>query len=102
VSFHAPWCSACRKLDQRTLRHPSVASELERFVRVRVDTSEPGSRPTMQRFGVWGVPVLILLDSGGSAQEQLRSVGFVDVETLLARLEEMPEGRETLTRRPGG
>lgn len=107
LSFHAPWCSACRKLDRRTLRHPAVAAELERFIRVRVDTSRPAARSDMQRFGVWAVPALLVLDAQASPQAHLRTLGFVEPETLLAKLRALrgspaSTAQEALTRRSEG
>jgi thiol:disulfide interchange protein DsbD len=88
VSFHADWCSVCTRLDRRTLRHPDVAAELDRFVRVRVDVSErgPRSEALMGRFGVVALPTLVLVDSRGVALPEQSPVGFVDPDELLTDL----------------
>jgi thiol:disulfide interchange protein DsbD len=88
VSFHADWCSICARLDRRTLRHPEVAAELDRFVRVRVDVSErgPGTDALMGRFGVVALPTLVLVDSQGVARPEQSPVGFVNPDELLSDL----------------
>ena len=54
LSFHAAWCSICRKLDARTLRAPEVAAELGRFVRVRLDAGagDAASSALLERYDV--------------------------------------------------
>ncbi len=91
VSFHAVWCSVCKKLDARSLRAPQVAAELERFVRVRVDASSSDA-PTsdlLARFDVHGLPALRFVDPDGVLLAEPRVLGYAPPEQLAELLRQV-------------
>jgi thiol:disulfide interchange protein DsbD len=94
LSFHARWCSTCKRLDRRTLRDPRVARELDRFVRVRVDATamSPELEGVLARWGVVALPALVLVPADGSRPASAL-FGFAGVEELLEALRELGEGR---------
>ena len=82
VDFWAPWCGPCRAMAPIFER---AAKELEphvRFAKVNVD-EEPS---IAGRYGIRGIPTLIVFDHGKIAKQQ---AGLVDIE-FLRRLVQSP------------
>ena len=82
VDFWAPWCGPCRAMAPIFAR---AAKELEprvRFAKVNVD-EEPS---IAGRYGIRGIPTLIVFDHGKVAKQQ---AGLVDIE-FLRRLVQSP------------
>ena len=84
VDFTAAWCGACKELDKATFSARPVGAELGRFVAVRVDATndeDPKVGAALQRFGVRGLPTVVIFDSRG--REALRYTDFVPPERFL-------------------
>jgi thiol:disulfide interchange protein DsbD len=84
VDFTAAWCGACKELDKATFSAAPVGVELGRFVAVRVDATndeDPKVGAALQRFGVRGLPTVVIFDSRG--REALRYTDFVPPERFL-------------------
>jgi thiol:disulfide interchange protein DsbD len=84
VDFTAAWCGACKELDKATFSAPPVGAELGRFVAVRVDATndeDPKVGAALQRFGVRGLPTVVIFDSRG--REAVRYTDFVPPERFL-------------------
>jgi len=81
--FCAAWSGACNELD-RSLAAPSVEGLLaERFVRARVDMTDeeaPKVRELAHRFGIDGLPTLLVFDRSG--REVARHLEFADAAKL--------------------
>jgi len=85
VDFTAAWCGACKELDKLTFSAAPVGAELGRFVAVRVDATndeDPAVGSALQRFGVRGLPTVVVFDSHG--KEALRFTDFVPPEQFLS------------------
>ncbi|MFQ5504535.1 MAG: protein-disulfide reductase DsbD family protein [Planctomycetota bacterium] len=82
LDFTADWCLVCHELDARTFRHPDVAALLEKTVRIRVDATDvdEGMDSIFSRFGVLGLPNVVLIDPRGEIVENARVVSFVPPE----------------------
>jgi thioredoxin 1 len=75
VDFWAEWCAPCRALAPTV---DAVAKEYEgsaRVVKLNVDESPA----TAQRYGIRGIPTLIVFNKGDEAQ---RVVGFTSKEAI--------------------
>ena len=76
VDLWAPWCGPCRMVG------PAVEAVTQRFagrlktVKVNVDEA-PG---VASRFGVQGVPTLLVLDHGREAARQVGALPAADLE----------------------
>ena len=84
VDFGAAWCAACKELDKVTFSSPTVASEMSRFVNVKVDATnddDPKISATLASFKVVGLPTVVLFDSHG--KEAARYNDFVPPERFL-------------------
>ncbi|HEV8550033.1 MAG TPA: cytochrome c biogenesis protein CcdA [Polyangiaceae bacterium] len=85
VDFTAGWCGACKELDKLTFSAPPVGAELGRFVAVRVDATndeDPAVGAALKRFGVRGLPTVVIFDSRGN--EALRYTDFVAADSFLS------------------
>lgn len=90
LDFHAPWCGACKKFEQTTLRDPDVQEALSNFVFLKIDTDE---HPAIGKyFGVVGLPTLMIISPSG--ETQYRHAGPVDAKTLTKALHSLTPGLE--------
>lgn len=86
--FGADWCAPCRELDATTFADPRVIDASSRLARMKVDltTATSANIAARQRFGVYGVPTIIIIGSDGN--EAARKVGFIDAQTLVRMIAE--------------
>ncbi|HVJ17221.1 MAG TPA: cytochrome c biogenesis protein CcdA [Polyangiaceae bacterium] len=87
VDFTAAWCVACKELDKVTFAAPDVNAEASRFLAVKVDATDqddPNVESTLERFGVKGLPTVLVFDSSG--KEAKRFTDFVPPEQFLSEI----------------
>jgi thiol:disulfide interchange protein DsbD len=92
VDFFAVWCAPCRELDRNTYSDPRVLDALDRFVLLKADlTNEesPEVQSLRERFEVYGVPTVVMIDSKGEDRKDLRLTGFEPPPAFLKRLEQV-------------
>lgn len=66
LRFTATWCAPCRVMDARVWTDPDVKSAVaDKFIIVKSDIDEEPSRVLAEKYGVRGVPALLLLDGTG-------------------------------------
>ncbi len=67
IDFWADWCTACKELDQTAWSDPQVREDAKRFVAVKVDgtTDSPAVQAAFEKYGVVGMPTVVLIDSHG-------------------------------------
>ena len=90
VDFTAEWCAACKELARVTFVHPDVRPELDRFVMLKVDSTnddDPAVIALSERYKVQGLPTVILIDSTGA--EKRRFTEFVEPPRFLSALREI-------------
>jgi thiol:disulfide interchange protein DsbD len=91
LDFWADWCTACKELDRDAWTDPRVRAEAARFVAVKVDGTDdtPAFQALTEKYGVVGMPTVILIDARGrelparitgsvSADEMVRWLSAVD------------------------
>ena len=87
VDFTAAWCVACKELDKITFAEPAVNAEAARFLAVKVDATDqddPKVESTLERFGVKGLPTVLVFDSSG--KEAKRFTDFVPPDQFLTEI----------------
>jgi Thiol:disulfide interchange protein len=86
VDFFADWCAPCKELDEKTFADPRVRSALAGYARFKVDLtrSTEANQRLIARYGVQGVPTVILFRNG---REVDRLTGFEPPERFLTRVE---------------
>ncbi len=87
VEFYADWCAPCKQMERTTFRHPEVVARSRELVMVKVDCTAPGpaEQAVMRQFKVSGMPTLVFLEPDGRERTDLRAVGALDADELLAR-----------------
>ena len=74
--FSASWCQPCQLLKSTTLRDPAVIDLLGPYLKVQIDYDSDAY--LVARYGITGVPAVLLLDSAG--ERVATSVGYRDSE----------------------
>jgi thiol:disulfide interchange protein DsbD len=89
IDFAAEWCIPCREMDHTTYIDADVVREAERFRMVKADITEENERTTqvVEKYGVRGVPTVILLAANGTERDRL--VGYVGPDELLAAMRQV-------------
>jgi thiol:disulfide interchange protein len=89
IDIAAAWCGFCRTIDEEILPDPRVAEHLANLALLKVDLTamDDDSRILMQYLGVDGPPTMFIVETRtGREIPGTRSLGWFDVENLVARL----------------
>ena len=92
IDFYADWCLPCKELDEKTFSDRAVATELDRFVRVKADLTnndDPVVQQLTKQYKIVGVPTLVFLDSAGHELDAQRLTGFELPKPFLDRLKQV-------------
>src|SRR2546428_1355216 len=92
IDFYADWCLPCKELDEKTFSDRAVATELDRFVRVKADLTnneDPAVQKLTKQYAIVGVPTLVFLDSAGRELNAQRLTGFENPQAFVARLKQV-------------
>jgi len=100
VDFTAKWCIACGKLDRNTFSDPRVRKKAGHFVALKIDVSinedlsdeeqekqEEKFDAIQAKYGVVGLPTVILYDSTG--KERHRVTDFIGPDDFLKLLNDV-------------
>ncbi len=87
IDFWADWCTACKELDRNVWADPRVRAEAARFVALKLDGTDGSDRfnAIVDRFGVVGLPTVVLLDPQGRESPE-RVLGAVPADEMIAHL----------------
>lgn len=79
VDFWADWCAPCQYLDRFVWTDPRVRDAARRFVLLRIDGSQEspavkngGFDRAAERYGVQGLPTVILVDAQGHELDRIQ------------------------------
>ena len=88
IDFFAEWCTPCREMDKTTFRDPVVVKLASDFMAVRVDltTRSAEGQRLVERFGIRGVPTVVLIRPDGTEERSLRVESHISAEELAMRI----------------
>ena len=92
VDFYADWCLPCKELDEKTFSDAAVATELNRFTRIKADLTndrDPEVQKLTKEYAIVGVPTLVFIDASGHEIASQRLTGFEPPKQFLARLQQV-------------
>lgn len=87
VDFYADWCIPCKEMDHTTLIDPEVVDVSRNFIMLKMDltkSANPFVKKVERQYQVKGVPTYIFLKPDGTEIEELRTVGYMKADRLLA------------------
>lgn len=99
VDFYADWCTACVELDKHTFTDRNVRRVMsEKFIALKVDGTEDTDEVIAlhKKYGVVGMPLLIVLDGEGRRLEEPRILGFLSPDKFLAELAKVDGAKAAL------
>lgn len=83
VDFYADWCGYCKQLDEKTYTDGKVKQIMaQKYIAVKVNVDQ--NPDLASKYGVYGLPTLIILDSNGN--EIKRVEGYQTPSQLLSIL----------------
>jgi thioredoxin:protein disulfide reductase len=89
IDFSAAWCLPCKELEIKTFSDARVRKNFKNWVLLKADMTQFSSGPVedlKKTFGIQGVPTLIFLSGDGQERKDLRTVGFITPEEMLAKI----------------
>ena len=90
VDFYADWCIPCTEMDHSTFIDPEVVAVSRNFIMLKMDltkSANPFVKKVERQYQVKGVPTYIFLKPDGTEIEELRTVGYMKADRLLALME---------------
>lgn len=87
MRFTATWCVPCRVMDSSSWPDDQVQALLsQKFIPLKVDIDQADSRELVRRYGIYGVPTLVVIDSDG---QEIERENFLSAAALRQFLEEV-------------
>jgi len=89
LDFYADWCSDCVRMENTTFRDPAVTAALAGYRLLQVDVTDPddpGGKDIKKRYGVFGPPAMLFLNTDGREYRAERLYGFIGADALVALL----------------
>lgn len=87
----AEWCEACKKMERTTFKDPAVIAELKNWSIAKVDLTKNDEKDMIiiNRYGLNGLPAMVMLPPGGSNDKTKREKisGYVTGKKLLSLLQ---------------
>jgi thiol:disulfide interchange protein len=86
VYVRADWAAACLEMERRVWLDPGVAAAARAFVALRLDVTEAEGDAELyaQRYGVSGIPEILIVDPAG--RTVAHRVGALSIEALVTLL----------------
>lgn len=86
VYFHSKYCKVCKKLDETTFKDPKIIEILsKKYIALVVDLSDKSNKETLaikEKYGIFGYPAFLLIDSDGTPQTDTIHYGYESAKEL--------------------
>jgi len=86
VYFHSRYCKVCKKLDETTFKDPKIIEILnKKYIALVVDLSDKSNKDTLaikEKYGIFGYPGFLLIDSDGTPQTDTIHYGYESAKEL--------------------
>ncbi len=90
IYFAADWCGPCQMLRKNTFTDADVMAGAERFVRLRVDLTEPPPQSedakAGEKFAVTVLPTVVFIGADGNERIRLRMMGYEEASRFRQRM----------------
>ena len=88
LDFYADWCVSCKEMERETFADPRVQRQLAGWTLLRADVTanSDDDKALLARFSLFGPPAIVFFDAQGREADQVRVVGFQNVDAFLATL----------------
>ncbi|MBI3074485.1 MAG: sulfite exporter TauE/SafE family protein [Deltaproteobacteria bacterium] len=93
LDFWGEFCKPCKVMDVEVFANAAVVKELERFIVVKVDSTDdehPSVKALWKKYGVTGLPTLAFIDSTGRIVHEKKRSGAAKAGAVLAILRSVP------------
>ena len=83
--FTADWCVSCRQLERETFADEVLIGLLAEINTVKADVSLNNERDKalMSKYSIFGPPTMLIFNTGGEEQKNLRKIGVTKADELL-------------------
>lgn len=91
LDFYADWCISCKEMETYTLADESVQKHLSQFVLLQADVTEnsPQDQALLKQFNLVGPPAILFFDLKGNEKQNLRVIGYQNVESFTKTLQQV-------------
>jgi len=88
IDLYADWCEVCAQLDRETFSNIALVNASKKLIPTRIDMTEMTDEHIRfnRRYAVPGLPTILFLSSNGDELTDLRLVGFVTAEEVIATI----------------
>ena len=90
VDFYADWCIPCKEMDHTTFIDPEVVDVSMDFIMLKMNltkSANPFVKKVERQYQVKGVPTYVFLKPDGTEIEELRTVGYMKADRLVALMD---------------
>lgn len=77
IDMHADWCPACIRWEKEVFSQPDIQQALKPLVLLKVDATDmtPATQALLDRYGLQGLPAVLVLGRDGREIPELRLLG---------------------------
>ena len=96
--FTADWCVSCRQLERETFADEALIGLLAEINTVKADVSLNNERDKalMSKYSIFGPPTILIFNTGGEEQKNLRKIGVTKADELLNDLNRLRDTQAKL------
>ena len=88
LDWYADWCISCKVIEHEVLNAPNVLTLLKGYQLVRFDmtASNAEQRALLDRYALFGPPVLMFFDKNGEEKSDQRVIGEINAQDFAERV----------------